>query len=159
MRAETAVFIPFVLQTQDSRTVCAQLTPEFLKIARQHSRCSPYSSPTATKPRHRPRPNAPQTPTPPNLLPFNRGQTRCSASFLTFHHYDHIMVPNSYGSHNGPEDHLLQTYDYVKMIPPSSLHASGVNCLRADGSVDFVNDSIDIIVWRDLGTRAGPNAN
>jgi prepilin-type N-terminal cleavage/methylation domain-containing protein/prepilin-type processing-associated H-X9-DG protein len=36
-----------------------------------------------------------------------------------------------------------------------SRHPGGVNILRADGSVHFVNQNIDLSVWRALGTIAG----
>ena len=36
-----------------------------------------------------------------------------------------------------------------------SAHPGGVNVAMADGSVQFVADSIDGVVWRALGTRAG----
>ena len=78
MRAETAVFIPFAVQTQDSRPVCAELTPESPEIAQHRTRCTQNFGPAASMPRHLLRRNAPQTPSPPNLLLFNRGQTRCS---------------------------------------------------------------------------------
>ncbi|MBN2292643.1 MAG: DUF1559 domain-containing protein [Pirellulales bacterium] len=35
-----------------------------------------------------------------------------------------------------------------------SLHPGGVNTTMCDGSVSFINDSIDLGVWRSLGTRA-----
>jgi prepilin-type N-terminal cleavage/methylation domain-containing protein/prepilin-type processing-associated H-X9-DG protein len=41
--------------------------------------------------------------------------------------------------------------------PPSSNHNGGVNCLYADGHVDFVNDSVDQWVWTNSGSRIGPN--
>ena len=37
----------------------------------------------------------------------------------------------------------------------SSAHPGGMQMVRCDGSVDFVPESIDEEVWRDLGTRAG----
>ena len=40
-------------------------------------------------------------------------------------------------------------------ISVSSQHGGGVNVAFVDGSVRFVNDSIDLIVWRSLGTREG----
>jgi prepilin-type processing-associated H-X9-DG protein len=36
-----------------------------------------------------------------------------------------------------------------------SQHSGGVNAALADGSVRFFRDSIDPIVWRGLGTKAG----
>jgi len=36
-----------------------------------------------------------------------------------------------------------------------SYHPGGVNASRADGSVDFVADGVDLFVWRALGTRDG----
>ena len=36
-----------------------------------------------------------------------------------------------------------------------SHHRRGCNALRADGSVRFVSDSIDVGLWRALGTRNG----
>ena len=40
-------------------------------------------------------------------------------------------------------------------MPPSSRHAGGVYLLRCDGSTRFVTDSIDVGVWRALGSRDG----
>jgi prepilin-type N-terminal cleavage/methylation domain-containing protein/prepilin-type processing-associated H-X9-DG protein len=40
-------------------------------------------------------------------------------------------------------------------MPPSSRHPGGVNFLVGDGSVKFIKDSINLQVWRALGTRAG----
>jgi prepilin-type processing-associated H-X9-DG protein len=36
-----------------------------------------------------------------------------------------------------------------------SYHPAGVNCLYADGRVRFVSDSIDLALWRRIGTRGG----
>jgi prepilin-type N-terminal cleavage/methylation domain-containing protein/prepilin-type processing-associated H-X9-DG protein len=36
-----------------------------------------------------------------------------------------------------------------------SLHPGGVNVAMADGSVSFVTDGVDILLWRSAGTRAG----
>ncbi len=48
------------------------------------------------------------------------------------------------------------------MYPPSrmasavnSRHTGGVHVLMCDGSVNFASNSIDVLVWRALGTRAG----
>jgi len=37
-----------------------------------------------------------------------------------------------------------------------SFHPGGVNVLLADGSVVFINDSVDLHVWREQGTIGGP---
>lgn len=36
-----------------------------------------------------------------------------------------------------------------------SMHVRGVNAAMADGSVTFISDSVDLSIWRALGTRAG----
>jgi prepilin-type N-terminal cleavage/methylation domain-containing protein/prepilin-type processing-associated H-X9-DG protein len=41
------------------------------------------------------------------------------------------------------------------VMPPSSKHPGGVNFLAGDGSVKFIKDSINLQVWRALGTRNG----
>jgi prepilin-type N-terminal cleavage/methylation domain-containing protein/prepilin-type processing-associated H-X9-DG protein len=40
-------------------------------------------------------------------------------------------------------------------MPPSSHHTGGVNTLFGDGSVRFIKNSVDLQVWRALGTRNG----
>jgi prepilin-type N-terminal cleavage/methylation domain-containing protein len=41
------------------------------------------------------------------------------------------------------------------VMPPSSHHPSGVNLLLGDGSVRFTKDTINLAIWRGLGTIAG----
>ncbi|MFK8111172.1 MAG: DUF1559 domain-containing protein, partial [Rubripirellula sp.] len=36
-----------------------------------------------------------------------------------------------------------------------SYHEGGVNTAQMDGSIRFVNNSIDLQLWQDLSTRAG----
>ncbi len=76
-----------------------------------------------------------------------------SINYLSSPGYDHMLPPNHPGSYNGPEDfgHNL----HAMLIPASSLHAGGVNCLMADGSVHFVSSSIDAMVWHTVGTIRG----
>lgn len=81
-----------------------------------------------------------------------------SFSYVSSFWYDHILVPNSFGSHNGPEDYDSNKYSYCKIIPASSLHFGGVNCLFSDGSVRFLNEAIDLGVWRAFGTRNAGDA-
>jgi prepilin-type N-terminal cleavage/methylation domain-containing protein/prepilin-type processing-associated H-X9-DG protein len=40
-------------------------------------------------------------------------------------------------------------------MPPSSHHTGGVNVLFGDGAVKFIKDSVNLPVWRALGTRNG----
>ena len=39
-------------------------------------------------------------------------------------------------------------------VTARSYHPSGINIARMDGSVDFISSSIDLIIWRALGTAA-----
>jgi prepilin-type N-terminal cleavage/methylation domain-containing protein/prepilin-type processing-associated H-X9-DG protein len=64
--------------------------------------------------------------------------------------YTHTVPPNYSG------------YDCVRSVglnkghqAARSYHTGGVNVLRADGSVSFIADTIDPVVWRGFGTRAG----
>lgn len=59
--------------------------------------------------------------------------------------YDHLATPNSTACKSATN----------RITPPTSQHAGGVNALLVDGSVKFVNESIDSAVWSALGTRAG----
>jgi prepilin-type processing-associated H-X9-DG protein len=43
----------------------------------------------------------------------------------------------------------------VSYAAARSKHAGGVNAALGDGSVRFFSDSINVITWRELGTRAG----
>jgi prepilin-type processing-associated H-X9-DG protein len=41
------------------------------------------------------------------------------------------------------------------VVPPSSRHPQGVNVVMGDGSVRFFANSVELGVWRGLGSRAG----
>ncbi len=43
-------------------------------------------------------------------------------------------------------------------VPPSSYHPGGVNVAMVDGSVKFCPNTVDLLVWRGVGTRAGGEA-
>lgn len=63
------------------------------------------------------------------------------------HAYQHVGTPN--GRSCG-----WRTVLRANMVA-SSRHPGGVHVTLADGSVQFVSDSIDLPVWRAIGTRAG----
>lgn len=69
--------------------------------------------------------------------------------------YDHVRTPNLRACFNP-----LPSVTFLSgaIIPPTSLHRSGVNLLLCDGSVRFVSNSIDSGVWRSVGTRNGAEA-
>jgi len=63
-------------------------------------------------------------------------------------YYNHILTPNHKSCLNfqNPRNSALTS---------SSAHHEGVNVLLADGSVDFISESIDLVRWRNLGSREG----
>ncbi|MGI9429372.1 MAG: DUF1559 domain-containing protein, partial [Bythopirellula sp.] len=61
--------------------------------------------------------------------------------------YNHLLPPNSVCWRPGSW--------WAIVSPASSHHSGGVNAVRLDGSVHFSAESIDPIVWVDLGTRDG----
>jgi prepilin-type N-terminal cleavage/methylation domain-containing protein/prepilin-type processing-associated H-X9-DG protein len=78
-----------------------------------------------------------------------------------------VLPPNTFVPFIGP-DGLEHDVDYVSglegasptntvlaAVTARSYHANSVNVLLMDGSVRTVNSSIDLAVWRALGTRNG----
>jgi prepilin-type processing-associated H-X9-DG protein len=67
--------------------------------------------------------------------------------------YDHIVSPNSVI----PD--CLESFSIAGggsgLATARSFHDGGVNVAMADGSARFVSSSIDVKVWRALGTRNG----
>lgn len=55
--------------------------------------------------------------------------------------YQHVSPPN------------LRSCSFVPTA--GSLHSGGVTVALADGGCKFFNDSVDVLVWRAIGTRAG----
>lgn len=68
--------------------------------------------------------------------------------------YNHILPPNSPSCWNGPTTALPGAAAYAARTA-SSLHRGGVNLLMGDGRCTFVSDSVDVHVWRSLGSRNG----
>jgi prepilin-type processing-associated H-X9-DG protein len=89
------------------------------------------------------------------------------SAFSWTYPYSHLLQPNSHPCRNGPEPGyyplpedptFIVLSDYYSVIPPTSLHANGVNVAFADGHVRFVANAIDLGVWRAIGTAAGGEA-
>lgn len=69
--------------------------------------------------------------------------------------YNHIMPPNALSCSTGTVNADPSINENGGATTASSRHNSGVNLVCADGSTHFVSDSIDIVVWRALGSRNG----
>jgi prepilin-type N-terminal cleavage/methylation domain-containing protein/prepilin-type processing-associated H-X9-DG protein len=71
--------------------------------------------------------------------------------------YNHVSAPNTItcagvGFSGGMRNMPMQ-------VPPSSAHPGVANVLMGDGSARPVPSTIDLAVWRALGTRGGGEAN
>jgi len=67
--------------------------------------------------------------------------------------YNHVFAPNS-GVPDCAEGHIGGRGAYTAR----SFHPGGVNASFGDGSTRFIKETIDLAVWRALGTRAGREA-
>ncbi len=67
--------------------------------------------------------------------------------------YNHVFTPNTRTC--AGMDFQGSMSNMSMQVPPSSNHPKGVNVLMGDGSVHFIQDSIDLVTWRALGTRNG----
>lgn len=70
--------------------------------------------------------------------------------------YQHLMTPNTISCRytNSGDDYSGNNYAYT----PSSEHGGGVNVLMADGTVQFVSDSVDSEIWWAAGSKNGSEA-
>jgi prepilin-type N-terminal cleavage/methylation domain-containing protein/prepilin-type processing-associated H-X9-DG protein len=67
--------------------------------------------------------------------------------------YNHVSTPNRPTC--GGVGFSGTMTNMAMQVPPSSYHPGGVNVAMADGRVIFIANSVDLKVWRALGTRAG----
>jgi prepilin-type N-terminal cleavage/methylation domain-containing protein/prepilin-type processing-associated H-X9-DG protein len=69
---------------------------------------------------------------------------------LAFHTviYNHILPPNRPHCSHGSNGRIMWSCG-----PAKSAHPGGATLLYADGHVEFVNESIDRYVWREVGSR------
>ena len=63
--------------------------------------------------------------------------------------YTHTQQPNG----RVPDCLIPHMIGCFGMATARSRHLGGVNVLMGDGSTRFVNETIDLSVWRSLGTR------
>jgi prepilin-type N-terminal cleavage/methylation domain-containing protein/prepilin-type processing-associated H-X9-DG protein len=68
--------------------------------------------------------------------------------------YQHTGSPNSFACFYNDGGYTFRSI-VNGPVSASSLHPGGVNVAFLDGGVRFISDSIDIKVWRALGTRNG----
>jgi prepilin-type N-terminal cleavage/methylation domain-containing protein len=71
--------------------------------------------------------------------------------------YNHVAGPNS-RTCASMDSGMMMGGSMVNMavqLPPSSFHPGGVNVLLGDGTVRFFKETINLSVWRSLGTRNG----
>jgi len=66
--------------------------------------------------------------------------------------FNFVLTPNSKTPDCSPWAGVAGGYGFMT---PRSYHSGGVQVCMADGSVKFIKDSINLMTWYALGTRAG----
>jgi hypothetical protein len=69
--------------------------------------------------------------------------------------YNHVAPPNWTGVDCGTGSAIPDVPGEHAVVSARSNHVGGVNVMYGDGSVNFVSNSVDLVVWRAQGTRAG----
>ena len=69
--------------------------------------------------------------------------------------YNHVTGPNSTVPDCGVSSSQADGNNEPQVVAARSYHAGLVHSLLGDGSARGINDSIDLTVWRAIGTRAG----
>jgi hypothetical protein len=71
--------------------------------------------------------------------------------------YNHVSTPNtkSCGGTGFANNNMT---NMAMQVSAASRHTGGVHAMMGDGATRFVSDSIDLTIWRALGTRAGGEA-
>ncbi|MCA9192775.1 MAG: DUF1559 domain-containing protein [Planctomycetales bacterium] len=69
--------------------------------------------------------------------------------------YNHVSPPNWKGFDCGTWSAIPDAPGEHAIVSARSSHTGGVNASLGDGSIHFVSDNIDVLIWRAVGTRAG----
>jgi prepilin-type N-terminal cleavage/methylation domain-containing protein/prepilin-type processing-associated H-X9-DG protein len=69
--------------------------------------------------------------------------------------YNHAAPPNWAGYDCGLGSSIIDVPSEHGLVAARSPHSGGANVLFGDGSVWFTKNSVSVVVWRGLGTRAG----
>ncbi len=69
--------------------------------------------------------------------------------------YNHVAPPNWSGQDCGLFSAIADTPGEHAIVAPRSEHAGSVVVAYGDGHTSIINDGIDIVVWRALGSRNG----
>ena len=88
-------------------------------------------------------------------IPYNtrityRGAQYYRGNIPELAYYNHTQTPNTTAMDCGDA-----TYYTSSHIAARSYHPGGVNTSFCDGSVKFIKNTINLVTWRALGTRAG----
>lgn len=105
----------------------------------------------------------------PQCLP-NGNTTTSTWIRYTGHQYYRALTPNFVYSHTLPVNWNRKTQNIAQQryncgatnatfndlhMAASSSHTGGANMCRADGSVSFISDSVDFVIWQGVGSRSG----
>lgn len=69
--------------------------------------------------------------------------------------YNHVAPPNWRGFDCGNWSAIIDAPGEHGIVSARSMHPGGAQVTMGDGSTRFVTESIDVLLWRALGTRAG----
>ncbi len=73
--------------------------------------------------------------------------------FYSSTQYNHVAPPNWRGYDCGNWSAIADAPGEHAIISARSMHGSGVNTAFGDGSTKYVSNSIDLVIWRAVGTR------
>jgi prepilin-type processing-associated H-X9-DG protein len=77
------------------------------------------------------------------------GRNWINGNYMTTR-YNHVMPPNTWSCTRGNSPN-----NNGGAVTATSRHPGGVNLALADASVRFIKSTVDLAVWRALGSRDG----